>query len=303
IINCGLANQFVASDWLPLYVRRGTELNESLDRALAAANTDGRQAVDGGVVGQVRELYLEHYRPLYLIFDQFEELFILGSSGEQKRFYETLRELLTIGATCKVLIVIREEYIAWLSELEKVVPALFDNRLRVERLNDSHLARIIVGTTRAAGIRLVEPVVTVTRILENIRDRRTGVDLANLQVYLDRLWRADVARQAAEAPAQVTFDPALVDQVGKLANVISAFLDEQVVGIEAALGQRGVVKPQGIPLEVLFALVTEEGTKRNLDIAGLMDAMPGNRNIEEAHLRFCLAEFERLRLVRPLAAG
>lgn len=302
IINCGLANQFVTSDWLPLYVRRGTDLNASLARALGAALPEGSAAADVSVVDRVRELYLAHYRPIYLVFDQFEELFILGNRAEQVQFQESLKQVLTIGATCKVIIVIREEYIAYLSELEKVVPALFDNRLRVEKLNDSHLARIIVGTARAHGVTLVDPVATVTRILDNLRDRRTGVELANLQVYLDRLWRADVERQGGNT-TQVMFDAALVEKVGKLANVISSFLDEQLTGIEAALGARGVARPQGIPLEVLFALVTEEGTKRNLDVAGLVDALPRNRSMDDAHVRFCLAEFERLRLVRSLGEG
>src|SRR6185503_1441174 len=120
----------------------------------------------------------------------------------------------------------------YLSELEKMVPSLFDNRLRVEKLNDSHLARIIIGTARAAGIQVIDPAATASSILENIRDRRTGIDLANLQVYLDRLWRADLERQGTDTPATVTFDVALAERVGKLANVISAFLDEQMVAIE-----------------------------------------------------------------------
>lgn len=303
IINCGLGNQFVDSDWLPLYVRRGTDLNRSLDREIASAMKQAGPAAEAPITERIRALYLDHYRPVYLVFDQFEELFILGSRPEQQRFYETVRQLLGTASNCKVLIVIREEYIAYLSDLEKIAPPLFDNRLRVEKLNDSHLARIIVGTARAAGIQVTDPPATVSSILENIRDRRTGIDLTNLQVYLDRLWRADLERQGTETPATVTFDRALTERVGKLENVISAFLDEELAGIEAGLAKRAVAQPQGIPLEVLFALVTEEGTKRSLDVPSILEALPGNRAIAEADIRFCLAEFERIRLVRSLAAG
>jgi hypothetical protein len=303
VINCGLGNQFVESDWLPLYVRRGTDLNRSLGREIAGAMKDGGLAGETPITERLRALYLDHYRPIYLVFDQFEELFISGTLPEQRLFYETIRQILASAATCKVLIVIREEYIAYLSALEKVIPALFDNRLRIEKLNDANLGRIIVGTARAAGIQMPDPLATVHGILENIRDRRTGIDLTNLQVYLDRLWRADLERQGTGEPATVTFDPALVERVGKLGNVLSAFLDEELGGIEAALAKRGVAQPQGIPLEVLFALVTEEGTKRNLDLPSILDALPGNCAIGEEHLRFCLAELERIRLVRPLAGG
>ncbi len=303
IINCGLGNQFVDSDWLPLYVRRGTDLNQSLEREISGAMKRDGLTAEAPITERIRALYLDHYRPIYLVFDQFEELFILGSALEQQRFYETVHQLLGAGVTCKVLLVIREEYIAYLSQLEKILPALFDNRLRIEKMNDANLARIIVGTARAAGIQVTDPPATVSSILENIRDRRTGIDLTNLQVYLDRLWRADLERQKTETPATVTFDPALVERVGKLGNVLSAFLDEELVAIEAGLAKRGVAQPQGIPLEVLFALVTEEGTKRNLDVPSILDALPGNRDIGEPNLRFCLAEFERIRLVRQLAAG
>lgn len=301
IINCGLGNQFVDSDWLPLYVRRGTDLNRALEREITGATRQAGPPGERTVAERIRALYLEHYRPIYLIFDQFEELFISGAAAEQQRFYETVLQLLGSGTACKLLIVIREEYIAYLSALEKVVPALFDNRLRIEKMNDTNLARIIVGTARAAGIQVTDPPATASAILENIRDRRTGIDLTSLQVYLDRLWRADQERRGTGTTP--TFDPALVQRVGKLGNVLSAFLDEELAGIEAGLTKRGVPQPQGVPLEILFALVTEEGTKRNLDLPAILDALPPKCDIGEPHIRFCLDELERLRLLRPLAAG
>ena len=304
LVNCGLGNQFVDSDWLPVFVRRGTDLNRSLDRTLASAMNGDAPADDLAVGERLRALYLVHYRPIYLIFDQFEELFILGTPAEQRLFYATVRQFLDASAGCKLLIIIREEYIAYLSDFEKAVPSLFDNRLRIEKLNDASLARIIVGTAQAAGIRIDEPRVTVPAILENIRDRRSGVDLANLQIYLDRLWRADLERRGTTSTAAATFDPALTERVGRLSEVLRDFLTNHLKAIEQGLKrQRGVTKPEGIPLEILFALVTEDGTKRNLDVRSIVEALPRNREIEESHVRFCLEEFERLRLVRTLAVA
>ncbi|MFN8574474.1 MAG: ATP-binding protein [Gemmatimonadaceae bacterium] len=302
IINCGLANQFTDADWFPLFVRRGTDLNASLQQTLCGQMSEAARArlATAPVADQVRELYLEHYRPLYLIFDQFEELFILGDRQEQQTFYETVRQLLAASTTCKVLISIREEYIAALSAFEKVVPTLFDNRLRVERANDAALARVVMGTAVSAKITVTEPRTTVGQILDSIRDPRTGIDLANLQIYLDRLWRADLARQGTSTPATVTFDPPLVAAVGTLDRVLSVFLDEELAGIETALTQRGVRNARGVPLEVLFAFVTEEGTKRNLDLASLQAALPPNRALKEPDVQFCLQELERIRLLRTL---
>ena len=35
LINCGLANKFAESDWLPINIRRGKDINESLANELA----------------------------------------------------------------------------------------------------------------------------------------------------------------------------------------------------------------------------------------------------------------------------
>jgi hypothetical protein len=63
----------------------------------------------------------------------------------------------------------------------------------------------------------------VPAILENIRDRRTAVDVANLQISLGRLWHADLERRRTTSPAAVTFDPPLVERVGKLSKVLRDF--------------------------------------------------------------------------------
>ena len=300
LINCGLANKFFESDWLPLFIRRGSNLNETLDRELRKRlKVYGEIDEDTSVWYLVKTLYLDYYRPVYLIFDQFEELYILGSKEEQKQFHLTVRDMLQAGLKCKIILSIREEYIAYLSEFERMVPSLFDNRLRIEKMNDKNLIRVINGTAKYAGIQIEQPRKLIPIMIDNLRDKREGVDLTNLQVYLDRLWRKDLERQGGSA-TQVTFDEELVNQVGKLENVLSDFLDEQFTQIEKGLKTRGMEAPQGVPLEVLFTLVTEDGTKRNLYVPDIVSALPRNRNIQEAHVQYCIEEFQRIKLLRRL---
>lgn len=299
LINCGLANRYMDSDWLPLFVRRQDNLNQSLRQGILSYLDAGESYGDDVSIQElVRQLYLEHYRPVYLIFDQFEELYILGDNREQAYFHATIKELINAGLQCKVLLVIREEYIAYLSDFENAIPSLFDNRLRIEKMKDKNLRRVIAGTAIYGGINIENPKLTLPRIIENVRDRREGVDLTNLQVYLDQLWRKDIARQEAENPKQVTFDMGLVESVGKLEDILSDFLEEQFTQLEAGLLQRGMERPQGIPLEILFTLVTEEGTKRNMAIPSIIDALPKNRKIRPADVEYCIDEFERMKLLR-----
>ena len=299
LIHCGLANQFHDTDWLPIFIRRGSDLNRSVHRELGKLLTDTTH--DMALRHQVRELYMEYYRPIYLIFDQFEELYIMGSEEEQNTFHQTISDLLQSGVHCKILLVIREEYIAYLSEFEKVVPPLFDNRLRIEKMNDRNLTRVVSGTCKYGGITLKEPRKAVRMILDNLRSKREGIDLTNLQVYLDRLWRKDLERQGTDNPNQVTFDPALIESVGKMDNVLSEFLDEQLSEVEMGLKQRGIPKPEGLPLEILFTLVTEDGTKRNRDLTAVLGDLPKNREMKESDVAYCMDEFLRIKLMRRFA--
>ncbi len=303
LINCGLANQFHDTDWLPIFIRRGRDINKAIRREIGRLLPDFAHDTETPVRQMVRELYMNYYRPVYLIFDQFEELYIMGNQEEQEAFHRTISKLLQSGVQCKILIIIREEYLAYLSEFEKMVPPLYDNRLRIERMNDRNLTRVITGTLKWGGIQLKEARTTVTAILDNLRNkkRREGIDLTNLQVYLDRLFNKDVERQGGGDPPQITFDPALVAMVGEMENVLSDFIDNEMGNIEAGLRQQGVDKPDGIPLEVLYTLVTEDGTKRNMNMSQIRENLPKNRTISESHIDYCLQEFERIKLLRRFA--
>lgn len=300
LIKCGLENQFQKSDWLPIYIRRGDDLNDSLLRELDREldqETDARQSVEE----KIQALYWKQYRTIYLIFDQFEELYIMGTRDEKRSFHRTIAKLLKAGLTCKILISMREEYIAYLSEFERFIPSLFDNRVRIEKMNDRSLSRVIIGTLKWGNIDLVHPQVTVMNILENLRNKREGIDLTNLQVYLDRLWQKAKQKQEAEAP--IIFDPDLVKEVGAMGNVLSKVLDEYMAEVEEGLRQQGVDNPKGKPLEILYTLVTDDGTKRSLNVSDMLDRLPPSLELEKAHIEYCLKAFYERQLIHRFAEG
>src|SRR5512133_1097891 len=74
LINCGLANKFNDSDWLPVNIRRGTNINQSLSENLAKNALTKSSSKD--ILKLIRSVYLDHFKPVFLIFDQFEEMFI-----------------------------------------------------------------------------------------------------------------------------------------------------------------------------------------------------------------------------------
>jgi hypothetical protein len=305
LIQCGLANKFYPTDWLPIFVRRSENINAALDRALSETLNDfepNKMWGSAPIDTKLKTLFDCCYRPIYLVFDQFEELFISGTENEQQVFYNNIRlALLQNNIQLKVIFSIREEWIASLNQFEKVLPALFDNRLRVERMHEIDLARVIEGMIAKAegvSIELHDPQKTINDIIENIRDR-DGVDLTNLQIYINQLYETDRdIRQKNPETRLITFDPALVEEVGEMPNVLSHFIDDQLAVIDKKLQATGVANAAGIPLEVLFALVTNDGTKQRGSVQDIAVALPPNRKITEDQIQFCIDEFVSIKILR-----
>ncbi|MEM6345442.1 MAG: ATP-binding protein [Bacteroidota bacterium] len=292
LINCGLCNRFQAEDWFSLFVRREENIMDSLWRHIEQKSltpiSEGMNVPEA-----IRSLYLDHYKPIYLIFDQFEEIFIEGKTEEQYQFFHTLQEILTANLQCKVILSMREEYLGHLYDFENIIPQLYEHRFRVERMKKDALERVISGTLKAFGIEVIDPDTTISAILNNLRDKKKGIDLTNLQVYLDRLHRNDlqlIEQEGFERP--VRFDPKLVGDTA-LEDVLTDFLDEQLTLIETELGEGYA----GVPLDILLTLVTDDGTKKAIDTQVLTELVQRKHKITATEVDACLQRFEQIRIL------
>lgn len=296
LIHCGLANKFSDSDWFALFVRRNDDIMQSLEREIRSKAVEPIPE-DANLSEAVESLYLDHYIPIYLIFDQFEELFIMGTKKEQKDFFLALEELLRSKLVCKVVLIMREEYLAWFSDYEKIIPILFDNRFRVEPMTRAQLEDVIDGTISnpAFGIEMRDKQETTNAILTNLEGERRVIDLTNLQVYLDRLYRKDLIKREKEGNNRsIVFDTDLVKSVGKLPQVLGDFLDEQISDVEKELGEAGIA------LEVLMTMVTNEGTKRSLGIKELQEILWEKKQIKPEDVELCVKRFYERKILREL---
>ncbi len=264
LVQCGLGNRFGGVDWLPLYVRRGEDINVSLRRAVKEAVGPAGPA-EAGLHESIQWLYKHYLRPVYLIFDQFEELFILGDEQSEARerlpFYETIADILDAELPCRLLFIMREDYFGHLNQFEKMAPDLYHRKLRVEPMNRENLHRVVTGSCKAYGIRFGDERRDPERILDNLFSKKTAVQMPFVQAYLHLLYGLAVRLQPERNGSPVRFDRAAIEALGPIEDALGVFLKEQEAAILKDLREQKLEPDNDLVRDVLDVFVSEEGTK------------------------------------------
>ena len=265
LVKCGLAGRYNPVDWFPIFVRRGQNLNSSLREALLSRIPEELEE-ELTVPELIEEVYDYNLRPVYLIFDQFEELFVLGSEKEQKEFFQTIQRIINARISCRLIIIQREEYLAHLYRFEDTVPTLLDSRLRVELMSPQKIGMVIEQSCEKFNITLEHPQTNIQQIINNLKGEQGFVQLPFLQVYLDLFYREDYQRTYPEGNSEalpaLTFQTEEIEQFGRIGQVLATFLKNQEQEIQAMIQRDHQEMPADGVRKLLDAFVTAEGTKR-----------------------------------------
>ncbi len=306
LVQCGLASRFDGPDWFPFFIRRNENINDSLHAELDDCI---ERKTEMTLTEKVSYLSTYYLRPVFLIFDQFEELFILGDEEEQRKFVTDVNELLQARLHCKVILIIREEYLGQLYHFENEIPYIFDFRLRVEPMNVKTTTEVLASSFSKFNIALEAPEEErLQQIIDNISGEKSGIQLPYLQVYLDMLYREDHRRTyPAGNPEQyppLEFTRQEIENFGRIDNVLESFLEEQKVALQGELGAK-FDAPENAVGFFLDALVTEEGTKRPFYFSRendqkrvsphLVKLLP---NISDKAIDYAIDALEKRRIIR-----
>lgn len=250
LISCGLANKFQDTDWLPVNVRRGMNINTSLQQQLEKSMLT--PLTGKGVVSLTRMLksvYLDHFKPIYLVFDQFEELFIFGEREEWSEFIASVRQVLDSDIQVRFVFCIRGEYLEYLTEFENVLPEIFSNRIRIEKMTRTNAVNCITGPCHAAAIEVEQGF--PENLLTKLSPSKTEIELTYLQVFLDRIYK-----KAGEKTndGKIVFSNSLLEELGNVGDVLSQFLDEQIE----------LISDSENALTLLKAFVSTDATKKQI---------------------------------------
>ncbi len=295
LINCGLANKFEDSDWLPVYVRRGRSILESLERELGKVALSKIQSAVGNrqsakknftgdqIVKALQSIYLDHFKPIYLIFDQFEELFIFGDREEREEFIQIVKSVVDSDVQCRFIFSIREEYLAGVTEFEAVIPEFLANRMRIEKMTGKNAIQVIEGPCKVQNIEVEEGFSEV--LLQKLNPGSNEVELTYLQVFLDRTFRLAIDKEK-EKPG---FTNDLLKQVGDVSDLLGSFLEEQISALDDP--DTGLI--------ILKSFVSIKGTKRQVTLEDVSDfATTLGKKISEEELKSLITRFVNLRILR-----
>ncbi|MBK6622439.1 MAG: SUMF1/EgtB/PvdO family nonheme iron enzyme [Saprospirales bacterium] len=338
LIRCGLANRFKPAQWLDLFVRRGSDINQSLLDAIvqrtpekvvsagsAAEGLDWFESMleaekgdeapagapeafesDDPIAQALHRLYLSTFTPIYLIFDQFEELYTLGNAEEQAQFARTIEILVQLPLPVKIIFAMREEYLARLYKLEKAVPQLRNKKLRLEPMDLPRVEQVILQATLhnpESNITLQqgEEAAIAKAIVEKIREGDVDIQLPYLQVFMDRLYET-ASGEPILRDKEVHFELDLVQQMGSIGGELAGFIDRQSQRIHKVLSHKFPGLQISTLWQVLSPFATLDGTKIPIQQEALLDIQQ-NLDLPRSHskaefLKEAIAELENSRILR-----
>ena len=293
LIHCGLANKFQETDWLPLVIRRGANIINSMAGAIQAANItkqDGQFTTPAHFKKAIRSLYLDHYKPVFFIFDQFEELFIFGDKEERKSFVQIIKSLVESDLQCRLIFVMREEYMAGVTEFERYITTFFANRVRIEKMSHVNALEAIKEPCKVFNISLEEGFAET--LLEKLSPGETDVELTYLQVFLDKIFRsATINYPTLQGVKQegVSFTLELLSQIGNVSDLLGNFLDEQI----------SLLDNPDEGLAILKSFVSVKGSRRQINPEEVSEyAQTLGQPLKESVLTGILQTFINLRILR-----
>ncbi len=245
LIQCGLQAEIPQEEALFVFVRMATGTPQAvIEKAL------NKQINQSSQTEELDELldavYRQKHKSVMLVLDQFEEFFIFQPPVVRQHFAKQLAQWLQQKSYLRVVISIREEYYAQLSELEKELPTLFDNRLWVRNMSREQAEEVITQPCKQCDIDIESRL--SHQLLKDLTQDKKDIDLPILQVVLDSLYHTAKQKQADRLVLSLESYQAL----GEINKILANFIEQRLKEHQ---------HPE-LSRQVLKAMISAEGTRK-----------------------------------------
>lgn len=229
-----------------IYARALEDPALAIRRAVARRIPDAALPQDGPLVDFLAAATRACGRPLVLVLDQFEEFFIRLSPQFRAAFTAEL------GAICdapdlpiKVVLSLREDWLASINELERRIPEVFRNRMRVLPLSRIQASQAITAPIEQLGVSY-EPALVEQLLNDLAGSANAEIMPPQLQLVCSALYRRLPIGERTITLAGYT-------QIGGARGVLQQYLDDELIRLSR--------DDRALARALLTELVTSQGTK------------------------------------------
>jgi tetratricopeptide (TPR) repeat protein len=252
---------------LKTYQNWTTQLSESLSNAVGHSARPG--AADLGQIQQQLRININNQLLTVLIFDQFEEFFVVSSPAAQRQeFYQFFQDCLALPHV-KMLFSIRQDALHHLLELERCIgwnqigESLLDRQIRYQLRNFSiNQAQSVISNLTSNCHYYIEPAL-VDQLVSDLADEYAEIPPAQLQMIGAQLQAENVKT---------------LGQYFKLAPKPQQYLIERA--LEEAIRDCGKQNLAAV-LTALFLLTDSRGNRPQRTFSQLLPATTGKNNSEK----------------------
>ncbi len=284
LLLAGVFPRLRSRDWHPVYVRTLIDPCSDLDRAIITqlgSDADDEEADSVLASASARS-------PVVIVLDQFEEFFLRFRERRDLRssFVQRIAALLdNERIDCRIVFSLREDFLAELEGLRRFLPAVMDNRFRVQNLSAYGAREAIVRPLRIANFP------ADNRLLSKLVDllAEFNFDPVILQIICVEVLRAATERE----PDNLRLTISDLDAVGGIEGIFNGYLNR----LEELLPEED---DQILARIVLDALITQARTKRAMRLA---DFAQGAFRVSEERVEEMLDTLGAQKLVRKEDRG
>ena len=282
LVKCGLGNKINDSDGKLIEIRRYENINESFIKTLkdnfpkVNINEDEKNPLIA-----INKIYYSILKPLFLFFDQFEELFIAGNDDEISKFLETLKAIREKNIPCTFILVLRKEYFSDLMKFKETAPFVFEHSLEVENMTVEDATKVvknILEKTVIEGNKINYDDEFIKTLIERVANGHNFVQPPYLQAFLYKVF--DIADNDKKSDT-INFNKELLEdkRLHSIENIISNLL-EDVIKKSCSIFPDSVKYKERKVLEFLKIFVTDVRTKKTLSFEQIINNA-NNLDIEE----------------------